>query len=168
MMDLFVYLEKLELLAFFSAFPLYYFLVIVLATEYSFQKKWIVNLPNIIPLVYLIITFLYLGMKVNQIFDVHVFKLDLQNTITYFKIWSTLGLLFLIPYFRTKRIWTFFHSIPYTFLIVVDFIHYFKNQILKEVINNEMHLYFISFLLIVVVTLIVSFFVNFPFKKSLK
>lgn len=168
MMNLFVFLEKLELLAFFSAFPLYYYLVNVVASEFSFQKKWILALPSSITLVYGIITLLYIGMKVNQMFEIHLFKLEFNNTITYFKIWSSLGVLFFLPAMKVKSKWALFHSIPFTLWIVIDFILFYRSQVSRDIINNEMRLYFTSLLLLIFVTLVVSFFTNFSFKKTKK
>lgn len=158
MFDLLVYLEKLELLAFFSAFPLYYLLVHFITNELSIQKKWVKAMPNNITLVYAIVTLLYFGMKLNQIFEMHVLNFDMHNYMHYFKIWALLGLVFFIPFFANKKKWVLFHSFPFIGIILVDFVRFFFNGLSKDAINNEMRLYFTSLLLQTAITLILSFF----------
>lgn len=147
MNDLNTYIEKLELVTFFSAFPLVYLLIQFIATEFSLNKKWIINLNANITTVYPIISLLYIGMKLNQVYQSHFFAIDWYEYNTYLKIWSFTAIIFFIPFFKKKKEWTFIHSIPYVLLIVLDIINYYRNQIGVEVIHNEMRLYFISTIL---------------------
>jgi hypothetical protein len=156
--DLNSYIEKLELVAFFSAFPLIYLIARVISTQLSFNKKWLLNLYYNISLAYAITTLLYTGMKLNQVYQNHFFAFDFYNFNTYLKIWSLLGLLFFIPFFRRKMSWTFIHSLPFLGLIIFDFFAFYKSQTGVEVLHNEMRLYFVSAILNIASTMMVTLY----------
>ena len=65
--DFLVYIEKLELIAFFAAYALVYLFIIILATELKLEKSnWIKKLPSLLPKSYGLVVLLYVGMKLNQ------------------------------------------------------------------------------------------------------
>ena len=165
-MDLFSYFEKLELIAFFSAFPMFYVLVHFVSNDLNIKKRWVANMPKTMPLTYAIITLLYLGMKIHQMFEVHSLNLDWGNMLAYFKIWVVLGLLFFLPYFREKKSWSLLHSLPFTIIILVDFARFYNHQVSQDYIHNEMRLYFTSFMIAMSVFVFSSLVKTFVLKKA--
>jgi hypothetical protein len=164
MNDLFTYFEKLELVAFFSGFPLLY-----LIARYSlqvFNKTAINGLKAIVdklPKAYALTSLLYVGMKINQSLPLTALNFNFLSAFLYYKCWAFLGLIFFHPYFSKKPFYSFFHSLVFIGLVIFDFISYYRQQIGIEVIHNEMRLYFLSLLLnlcTLTIILLYSFFAN--------
>ncbi len=149
MNNFFIYIDKLELIAFFSAFPLFYFLYISFYTKPLIVKfKWLKLLPEIISMVYATISFLYIGMKLNQLYvqiAMGPIQFELTSCIFILKCWSIFGLLFYIKFLRTKPILALAHSSIYFIILLIDFFQYYHHQINIEAFHNEIRLYFISF-----------------------
>jgi hypothetical protein len=156
MNDLNTYIEKLELIAFFSAFPLVYLLVQILVRDILPQKTWLSNIFKRLPITYALVSFLFLGMKMNQMIQSHFFYFNYSNLISYLEIWAYSGVLFFVPSIGSKPKWSLIHSIPFISLILFDIAAFFLKKVGNDVLQNEMRLYFTSTILYVVVTLITT------------
>ncbi|OIR05095.1 hypothetical protein GALL_129110 [mine drainage metagenome] len=161
MHDLFEYIGKLELIAFFSAFPLVYYIVFYIASDIPWiHSPHIKKLPVYLPRAYALTVTLYCAMKINEYLPVHIstFSFDLTSPYFYLKGWAFAGLLFWLPGIRTKSKWALVHSIPFILLIVYDFFNYYHHTIETEVLHNEMRLYFVSVLINLVTLLMVALY----------
>lgn len=164
MNDFFIYLEKIELIAFYGGFPLFYFVIYFISTELSFRKAWLKKLPQLLPATYAFSTLLFVGMKIDQWIRNHGAHFNFHNYLFYFQAWAFLGLLFFANYFRTKTVWVILHSIPFVALIIFDFIAYYQGHLQVELLHNEMRLYTLSTILMLVSLLFISA-LHFIFKK---
>ena len=149
MNSFFNYIDKLELIAFFSAFPLFYFLIISFYSKPLILKfKFLKLLPVLVSMTYATMTVLYLGMKLNQWYLqslISHIQIDYFTILFFLKLWVVLGLLFFFHFFQTKPILALAHSSIYFLILLIDFFQYYHHQIQAEVFHNEMRLYIIGF-----------------------
>ena len=150
MNNFFTYIDKLELIAFFSAFPLFYFLIISFYTKPLTAKfKFLKSIPTLISNTYATMTVLYMGMKLNQLYLQNTFatiQIQYLTTIFILKCWTVFGFLFFFNFFRTKPLIALAHSSIYFLILFIDFFQYYNRQIDIEVFHNEMRLYIIGFI----------------------
>lgn len=160
MNDFFAYLEKLELIAFFAGFPLIYFLVVsyknqLLSSKYAFPKQ----IPGNLKYGYALTVLLYVGMKVYQQVGnpdgFHLSNLYIGEN-RYLIIWAFAGLIFWLPFLKSKPILALLHSLVFFFLFLLFIYLYIKGEADKAVVTNSTQLYFYSILLNAITILIVS------------
>jgi hypothetical protein len=158
--DLCFYIAKLELIAFFSAFPMFYFLIKVFNSRKNIEKyEWIGEFSVSIVSVYVVLVLLYIGMILNQVYlQSSLSYLNFSNSILYLKCWIFLGIFFLFKPFKLKPKWTLLHSLPFTIIVFIDFISFFLKETPIEVIRNEMQLYFMGFFASILLFLLLSSF----------
>ena len=158
--DLFFYIAKLELIAFFSAFPMFYFLIKEFNSRQNIEKyEWIGEFSVSIVSVYVVLVLLYIGMILNQVYlQSSLSYPNFSNSILYLKCWIFLGILFLFTPFKLKPKWTLLHSLPFTIIVFIDFISFFLKETPIEVIRNEMQLYFMGFFASILLFLLLSSF----------
>ena len=166
--DFLVYIEKLELIAFFAAYALVYLFIIILATELKLEKSnWIKKLPSLLPKSYGLVVLLYVGMKLNQYYPLlknYSLNFNFTTPLFYLKCWAVIGLIFLFNFFKKKPKLAIFHSLVFLLIPVVDFVHFYFNQIGIEIVHNEMRMFFIGILLHLVCIGIVAMYYYFHFK----
>lgn len=169
--DLFVYIDKLEFVAFFSAYPLYYFLLNAFTSDLNQpQFRYLHSLPGLAPRVYAIMALLYVGMKLNQInlqVSMGPMTVNYFNYIFYLKCWASVGVLFFFKQFKLKSICTLLHSAPFFILLILEFRSFLFNKISADLMHNEMRLYFIGFManLFITVLLFLLSFVSIRLRK---
>lgn len=172
MNDFFAYLEKLELIAFFTGFPLIYFLVMaykkpLLSSKYAFLKQ----VPCHLSYGYALSVLLYVGMKVYQQVNnqegFHVSNLFIGDN-KYYIIWAYAGLIFWLPFLKSKPILALLHSLVFFFLFLFFIYLYINGEAEKAVVTNSTQLYFYSILLHVFTLLFVTtlYFIFSRKKKS--
>lgn len=168
MHDLFDYIEKLELVAFFSAYPMVYYIVIYISSDIKWiRSPRIKKLPVYLPRAYALTATLYCAMKINEYLPVRIstFSFDLTSLYFYLKGWAFLGLIFWLPGINTKGKWALIHSIPFIVLIAYDFFNYYNHEIKIETVHNEMQLYFVSVLINLITLSIVALYFSIRNKK---
>ena len=94
--DFFSYLQQLELMAFFSAYPLFYAIVNVIFG--NSKKEIFVRLPSLLPYGYALVGVLYLGLQLKNIYPDYSFE-NISSSVQQplLTIWALLSLLFWIP-----------------------------------------------------------------------
>jgi hypothetical protein len=100
-----VYFEKLELLAFFSGFPIIFLLVFWC---FGSTKKQVLSW---LPLSYALAGTLYISYVIYNGASHSLVDLSSLSLITALKTWSLFSLLFWIPFFRKRIAWPFIHSL---------------------------------------------------------
>jgi predicted membrane-bound mannosyltransferase len=145
MKDFFIYIQELELIAFYSSFPLFYFFIQTWSPQISG-----INIKLLLPRSYAISVLLYLGMKIDQSighFDYYVAAENHTGLVFYLQIFTLSGLLFFFSYFKQRHYWVLLHSVIYFILLTSYFVKYFFHQIDKSVLQNSMTLYLLGILL---------------------
>ena len=143
------YIYQLQLLAFFAGYPLLYVLINFLATENQgkksfLSKRWIEHLPS----TYALLGALFIGLLLKNISpDFSLKNIAAQFPIPYLEVWGIMAVLFWIPALRKRPIFSLVHSLPFLFILFKDLLLQSFSHSGKIVIENDMKMYTISFLL---------------------
>lgn len=138
------YIDHLQLIAFFAGYPIIYSIVLVMNGEHrAFVKKLVVLLPY----AYALTGTLFLGFIAKELFSdpVNNFTSFFQNS--YLKIWGFLAVLFWIPAFSKKPVYSLLHSLMFFLLLLKDFFQYANSPAGSDMIKNDMRVYTDSLLL---------------------
>lgn len=144
--DLLDYIHRLELIGFFSGYPIVYALVIFLAGErkiiiHSFQYR----LVHTLPFGYALTGTLYAGMLLKNLYvDPSYFDNATGLTIA-LQCWSALSLLFWLPAFSRKILLSLLHSmLLFLVLVIIILVSATRGN---DMLRNAMKLYTDSILL---------------------
>ena len=147
--SIFDYVMQLEMLAFFSGYPLVYFLIRFLARNVSLKNPVGPDLVSILPFAYALIGTLYLGLQLRNLYpDYTIANIKHRIQLPYLFIWALLSILFWIPAISKRPIFSLLHSLVF-FLIIIKDIFFQLNGNIRDhhIIKNEMTVYTISILL---------------------
>ena len=145
MTDFFIYIERLELIAFFTGVPL---LGIVIFLVIGKRERGMVLLHTILPITYAILSVLYLGMKMYQ----HGLDMGdwlLRGSVLHIllKGWAISASFFFIPAFRKRwRGVSHYHGLVFYGIILNDLIQASRRALSAELIRNEWFLQGLSIL----------------------
>lgn len=154
----FNYLQLLELLAFFSGYPMIYAIVFFF-TGNQLSKTGLKNrLVLFLPIAYALVGTLYIGLQLKNIYpDYSLENLKQIFLVSFLKIWGILSILFWIPVFRKKPVFSLLHSLVYFFLLAKNLFRFLAESDYPLSISNEMKIYTDSLLLNVGCLLIIVF-----------
>lgn len=147
--DLFSYLARLELIAFFAGYPFIYLLVMVWAGKKNSSSLAFSNtLVKSLPYAYALTGTLYLGLLLKDLSpDYSLKNISEQLQPYYLKIWGLFSLLFWIPFFSKKNIFSLLHSLLFFLLIIRDLTYYLVSSLDREMLQNDMKIYTTSILI---------------------
>jgi len=145
----FFYLHRLELIAFFSGYPLMYALVVLIGgmrrpgTE--LQKK----LVALLPFSYALVGTLYVGFELMNLYP--NYYIDNSRAFTehpFLAIWGLMAMLFWIPAIAKRPILSLLHSLVFFILLIWDFFYFRPGPGAdNSMVRNDMKLYTYSFFL---------------------
>ncbi len=145
--DFLSYLERLELMAFFSAYPLVYAIVYVVTG--NSKRQTVKTLPSFLPYAYALVGLLYLGLQLKNLYPDYSFEnIRLSVQQPYLKTWALFSLLFWIPALAKKPILSLLHSLVFFFFLLRDL--FLQSSVLsadKNIVRNDMKIYTDSLLL---------------------
>jgi hypothetical protein len=170
--DLFSYFDRLELMAFFAGYPLIYTIILFLAGDQSTRTVIKKKLVAILPVGYALVATLYAGLQLKNLWPDNSWSaipLLIQNS--FLKIWGLLAILFWLPLFRKKPVFSLLHSLVFFFFLVKDLLQHGSSPD-NGVIKNDMKIYTDSLLLnlsaFIVVALVYFGFERFRKKRTPK
>ncbi len=145
--NFFAYLQLLELMAFFSAYPLLYAIINVIAG--NSKKEVLKKLPSFQPYAYALVGSLYLGLQLKNLYpDYSIENISASVQQPFLTIWALLCLLFWIPALAKKPVISLLHSFVFFFFLLRDlFSQLFGSTTDKNILRNEMKVYTDSLLL---------------------
>lgn len=144
----FIYLEQLELLLFFSGYTLIYLFIRSIAETSLSKKIFKKNIATLLPGAYALVGILYLGFLLKSFYPDYSFShISASTKIPALKIWGLLSILFFIPAFAKKPVYSLLHSIVFLFFILRDIYFYIFETPDKSVLKNDMNLYTYSILI---------------------
>lgn len=167
--DFFSYIDLLEMLAFFSGYPLIYFIVITIAGKKESRTRFKNLLIPVLTIEYAIVGTLYLGLQLKNLYpdySLSTVKGIFDNP--FFKTWALLALLFWLPIFWKKSFLCLLHSLPFFFILLRDIWQYINHKDGNEVVKNDMKLFTTSLLLnaaAFVACILISLFFNWAKRK---
>jgi len=142
-------MEQLEMLVFFSGYPLVYYLVRFFTRHASLKNVNAPVLVSILPFAYALTGTLYLGLQLKNLYPVYTIE-NVRHRIhqPYLIFWALLSLLFWIPAVSKRQILSVLHSLVFFFIIIKDL--YFQLTGLtsdRNILRNDMKLYTVSIFL---------------------
>jgi asparagine N-glycosylation enzyme membrane subunit Stt3 len=134
-------LQLLEILAFFSGYPMIYLLVKYL-DQYQGMQRFTQKAISILPLVYGILGILFVGLELKNLYvDFNLARFEHPYLIS----WGISSLLFLFPFFSKRPYWSFWHSLIFLLILVEKIIFGdFSPEGKSQQIKNYMTIYSIS------------------------
>lgn len=143
----FAYLQQLEMMAFFSAYPLVYAIMNVI---FGNSKKEIIRkFPTLLPYAYALVGLLFFGLQLKNFYpnySIEYIKSEIQQPLLY--IWALLSILFFIPALAKKPVLSLLHSLVFFFFLLRDiFSPLFTTTTDKNILRNEMKVYTDSLLI---------------------
>lgn len=143
----FALFQKLELIAFFSAYPLLYTIIKVLAG--NSKKEIIKKIPLLLPYAYALVGTLYLGFLLRNLYpDYTLESIRSFVQLPVLILWALLSLFFWIPALAKKPVISLLHSLVFFFLLLKDlFFQIYDSSVDKSIVRNEMKVYTDSILL---------------------
>lgn len=152
--DLIAYIERLELMAFFSAYPLFYALIRVLSTSFRIGFFADGKAARLLPVTYALCGTLYLGLQMRNMYPDFTATHLSGLFSSWLKIWGLLALLFWIPFFQKKPFLSLLHGLVFFFFLLKDLYLHLVNKTAKEIVKNDMKIFTDSLLLIAVVFIV--------------
>ena len=153
----FIYLEQLELLLFFSGYTFVYFLLVVIAETTWAKNIFKINIAVLLPYAYATVGVLYLGFLLKSFYPDYSFShISTSTKIPVLKIWGLLSILFFIPLFAKKKIYSLLHSLVFIFFICRHLYFYIFATPDKSLLKNDMNLYTYSLLINIAAFLFIS------------
>lgn len=150
-MDLsfFNYLHRLEMMAFFSGYPLFFAIVVFLFGKRKPGKSISHKIVTFLPYAYALVGTLYLAMQLKNLYpDYSIEKIGLSVQEAPLKIWALLSLLFWIPGINKKPVLSLLHSFVFFFFMAKDILLVvFLPSGDQFIIRNSMKVYSDSLLL---------------------
>jgi hypothetical protein len=165
------YLQQLELMAFFSGYPLVYAIILFITGNQKGKDTLKTRIASLLPLAYALVGTLYLGFQIKKLYpDYSIENIRLTMQPPWLILWGILAILFWIPSLSKKKILTLIHSLVYFFFLVKDlFLQLFPSSANGDIIRNDMQMYANSILLnlgAVAFILLISFVLT-RYKKRL-
>lgn len=140
------YLQQLQLIGFFSGYPLIFALVFVISGPPEKRNEFRKKLVQLLPLSYALVGILFLGF-IAQNYDRSFWRgfFTLRNNQTFLVFWGTLAIFFWLPLFN-KKIWmSLVHSLVFFGLFAKEL--FFHPRTDDSRLSNNMKLYTDSLIL---------------------
>ena len=145
----FLYLQQLELMAFFSGYPLVYAVAVFFGENQQLKNNFRSRLSSVLPFAYALVGTLYFGLQLKNLYphySVENIKATFQHP--YLTAWALLSLLFWLPAIAKKKVLSLLHSLVFFFFIVKDlFLQLSALSGGNDVVRNNMKIYTLSLLL---------------------
>jgi hypothetical protein len=152
---LFVYIERLQSMGFFSGYPVVYAFVIFFA---GLKHRRIADLVSrwikLLPVSYALTGTLFVGFILKSRFQDYSFEAS-EFELSFFTIWGIMSILFWFPLFRKKTLFSLLHSLVFFSLLARDLFIHLTSGSGKEVIKNDMQVYTDSVLLSIATLLLI-------------
>jgi hypothetical protein len=160
------YIEKFELLIFFSGYPLVYSLVYFIHGQSGKkQNAMLLRVPSLLPFAYALTASVFLSFWLREkILEQQIQNFQPHDQISYIRAWGLAAVLFWIPVFNKKPYYSLLHSLVFFFIFFKDLVTGIHSVGGREIIRNEMKIYTIS-LALNITTLILVFLVSAIIKK---
>lgn len=165
------YLQQLEMMAFFSGFPLLYALVIVAAGYLQKKPELKKKLISLLPYTYAIVGTLYVGLQIKNLYPDYDME-NIRNSILHPFLfwWACLSILFWLPVINKRMVLSLIHSLVFFFLLLKDLFINISHTSGEDnsIVRNDMKIYTDSLLLnagVYFLTILILFIITLLIKK---
>ncbi len=136
-------------MAFFSGYPLIYFVILSFAGNKSARSAFKNHLVYLLPLAYALAGTLYLGLQLKNLYpDYSIAHIKADFHYPLLKIWGLLSVFFWLPSLRKKPVISLLHSLVFFYLLIKDFyLQLSSASDAKYDLKNDMRVYTDSILL---------------------
>ena len=168
----FAYLQQLELMAFFSGYPLLYAVILFFAGNQQVKNNFKTRVVSLLPFGYALVGTLYLGLQLKNLYpDYTVENIKLTIQQPWLIGWGLLSVFFWIPALGKKTVLSLIHSLVFFFFLIRDlFLQMSSPSVGNDMVRNDMKIYTISLLInlsaLAFIVLVYYLFVH--FKKPLR
>ncbi|HEX6181495.1 MAG TPA: hypothetical protein VFZ47_09620 [Chitinophagaceae bacterium] len=146
--DFLVYMERLQLMAFFSGYPLVYALAQVFHGSANKNNKFADRLVRSLPFSYALCATAYIGLFLKDCYpDFSWTNIQAHLGSPYLQIWGMMGVCFWIYPLNRKPVFSLLHSFVFFFFIVRDLFIYLTSAHIPDIIRNNMRIFTDSLLL---------------------
>ena len=154
----FAYLQRLELMAFFSGYPLLYAIILFIAGNQESKTGMKSRIVPLLPFAYALVGGLYLGLQLKNLYpDYSVENIKQSIQQPWLKIWGLLAILFWIPTLAKRSFLSLLHSLVFFFFLVRDlFLQLSASSADKDTVRNDMKIYSGSLLINLVALILVT------------
>lgn len=156
--NFFSYLQQLELMAFFSGYPLLYAIVVSVVGKKQLRNNFKSKIVRLLPYSYALVGILYLGLQLKNLYpDYSTENINMALERPFLKIWGLLSIFFWIPSLTKKTVLSLLHSFVFFFLLLKDLIvqsSFFEGN--NDIIKNDMKVYTDSLIINISSLIIVS------------
>lgn len=154
----FVYLQSLEIFSFFSGYPLLYAVVVVVAAELKIKNLPAEKITRLLPFTYGLSGILFMGMLIRNLYPDYTWH-NVQQSIygSFLVCWALTSVLFIIPAFRKKPVYSLIHSLVFFLWLVKDLLQRADNHVLKngvKIYTDSLLLQSVLFLILLTIFLI--------------
>jgi hypothetical protein len=145
----FAYLQQLELMAFFSGYPLVYTVAIFIFGNQQLKNNFKSRIVSLLPFAYALAGTLYLGLQLKNLYpDYSIENIKQTVQLPFLMAWGLLSILFWIPVLGKKTVVSLIHSLVFFFFLVSDVvIQLLSTAAAPDMIRNDMKIYTVSLLL---------------------
>ena len=168
----FAYLQQLELIAFFSGYPLLYAVTVFFAGNQPGKNNFKSRIVLLLPFAYALVGTLYLGLQLKNLYpDYSVENIKQTIQLPWLTGWAMLSIFFWIPALAKKTTLSLIHSLVFFFFVIRDiFLQISAPSADNDIVRNDMKLYTVSLLInlstLALIVLVYYLFVH--FKKPLR
>ncbi len=140
--NLFSYLQLMELMIFFSGYPLLYVLVQAIASKPFIKNTSGYNIHKLVPYAYAMMGLLYLGLQLKNLYPDYS-TAHIQSVVlnTWLQAWGLSAVLFFIPFLSKKPIYSLLHSLVFFFFLVRDLYMNIVQTADRDLLKNDMNIY---------------------------
>ena len=142
----FAYLQQLEMMAFFSGYPLIYAVVIVAAGKRPEKNSFGERAAAVLPFAYALVGTLFLGFQLKKLYPDYSFE-NIRSTMQmpWLVLWGLLSVLFWIPAIGKKKFLCLIHSLLFFFFLVKDlFIQLSASSVNSDTIKNDKNIFILN------------------------
>ncbi len=145
----FAYLQQIELMAFFSGYPLIYAVTLFMAGNQQSKNNFKRRIVSLLPFAYALVGTLYLGLQLKNLYPDYSIE-NIKHTIQqpWLITWGLLSILFWVPALAKKIVVSLIHSLVFFFILVRHlFLQLSASSADKDMAGNDMKIYTVSLLL---------------------
>ena len=169
--SIFLYVRQLEILVFFSGYPLVYYLVRFFFRNRTMKTPRKPEFVSILPFAYAMTGTLYIGFLIKNLYPDYSFEnIRNQTQQSYLVFWAILSTLFWIPAISRKQILSMLHSLVFFLLILKDlFVQLTGFNPDPNILKNDMKVYTVSIVLnLMAFIVLVLLSLLFPIRKKIE